>query len=96
MIGEFVQQLWRTLVLSRDVETTIMPVSPKSTLLSAQLNEVLMRSELQKLEGSWRGLHHLVMNSEAPTEDQANVSKKISAKTWKAIELTSRPSSRGL
>ena len=32
--------------------------------LSAQLSEILHHSAFQKLEGSWRGLHYLVMNSE--------------------------------
>ena len=32
--------------------------------MSKQLAAVLRAPELQKLEGTWRGLHHLVMNSE--------------------------------
>ena len=36
-------------------------------LLSAQLNEIMHNEEFQKLEGSWRGLHQLVMNSETST-----------------------------
>src|SRR5262245_36003414 len=32
--------------------------------LSKQLAAILHHPDLQKLEGSWRGLHHLVMNSE--------------------------------
>jgi len=33
-------------------------------LLSAQLNEIMHSEDFQKLEGSWRGLNQLVMNSE--------------------------------
>src|SRR6185436_15918495 len=33
-------------------------------LISAQLNEVMHAPEFQKLEGSWRGLHYLVHQSE--------------------------------
>src|SRR5690606_8034838 len=33
-------------------------------LLSAQLNEILHHEEFRKLEGTWRGLHYLVSNSE--------------------------------
>ncbi len=33
-------------------------------LISSQLSEIMHQEEFQKLEGSWRGLHHLVMNSE--------------------------------
>jgi type VI secretion system protein ImpC len=36
-------------------------------LLSEQMNEILHAAEFQKLEGSWRGLHHLVSNSETST-----------------------------
>jgi len=32
-------------------------------LLSTQLNEILHHEDFQKLEGSWRGLHHLVKNT---------------------------------
>ncbi|HFE39613.1 MAG TPA: type VI secretion system contractile sheath large subunit [Gammaproteobacteria bacterium] len=32
--------------------------------MSKQLSAILHSEKLQKLEGSWRGLHHLVMNSE--------------------------------
>ena len=35
--------------------------------LSAQVNEILHADEFQKLESSWRGLHHLVFNSETDT-----------------------------
>jgi type VI secretion system protein ImpC len=32
--------------------------------MSEQLAEIMHHDQFQKLEGSWRGLHHLVMNSE--------------------------------
>lgn len=32
--------------------------------MSEQLAEIMHNADFQKLEGSWRGLHHLVMNSE--------------------------------
>src|SRR3981081_3407600 len=35
--------------------------------LSKQLAAIMHNSDLQKLEGSWRGLQHLVMNSETST-----------------------------
>lgn len=35
--------------------------------LSLQMREILHDAKFQKLEGSWRGLHHLVMNSEVGT-----------------------------
>jgi type VI secretion system protein ImpC len=36
-------------------------------LIGAQLNEFMHVPEFQKLEGSWRGLHYLVMNTETST-----------------------------
>ncbi len=36
-------------------------------LITAQLNEFMHVHEFQKLEGSWRGLHYLVMNTETST-----------------------------
>ncbi|GAA3583955.1 MAG: type VI secretion system contractile sheath large subunit [Pseudomonadales bacterium] len=33
-------------------------------MISSQLSEIMHQEEFQKLEGSWRGMHHLVMNSE--------------------------------
>src|SRR6185436_14213174 len=32
--------------------------------ISKQLAAIMHHADFQKLEGSWRGLHHLVMNSE--------------------------------
>ena len=36
-------------------------------LLTAQVNEILHDPSFQKLEGSWRGLHYFVMNTETST-----------------------------
>ncbi|MCI0418425.1 MAG: type VI secretion system contractile sheath large subunit, partial [Acidobacteria bacterium] len=93
MIGEFVQQVLEgQLVMSKDIETTINArIAAIDRLLSAQVNEILHAEEFQKLEGSWRGLHHLVMNSETGTMLKVrvfNVSKKdLSKDLEKAIEF---------
>jgi type VI secretion system protein ImpC len=42
-------------------------IAELDALLSEQMNEILHAAEFQKLEGSWRGLHHLVVNSETST-----------------------------
>ncbi|WP_261858752.1 type VI secretion system contractile sheath large subunit [Photobacterium sanguinicancri] len=34
------------------------------SIISTQLAEIMHRAEFQKLEGSWRGLHHLTMSSD--------------------------------
>ena len=81
MIGEFVQELMQgQLVISKDMESALNArIAEIDRLLSAQLNEVMHAEEFQKLEGSWRGLNHLVMNSETGTMLKIrvlNVSKK--------------------
>jgi len=85
MISEFVQEVMSgQLVVSKDMETAINArISEIDRLVSAQLNVVMHAEEFQKLEGSWRGLHHVVMNSETGTMLKVrvfNVSKKDLAK----------------
>lgn len=59
--------------------------------ISSQLSEVMHDETFQKLEGSWRGLHHLVMNSETSSSLKIralNVSKKELHKDLsKAVEF---------
>src|SRR5438046_4453 len=43
--------------LSRTVDRAIALIDQK---LSEQLNEIMHHPQFQQLEGSWRGLHHLV------------------------------------
>ena len=70
MIGEFVGQVMSgELVLSKDMDTAINArIAEIDRLISAQLNEVMHHEDFQKLEGSWRGLHHLVKNSLTGTQ----------------------------
>lgn len=81
MIAEFVREIMRgEMVVSKDTEAMINArIAQIDKLVSAQLNEVMHHEDFQKLEGSWRGLHHLVMNSETGTMLKIramNVSKK--------------------
>ncbi len=59
--------------------------------LSTQLSAIMQHEKLQKLEGSWRGLNHLVMNSETSSQLKIrvmNISKKEMAKDLeKAVEF---------
>jgi type VI secretion system protein ImpC len=70
MIGEFVGQVMSgELTLSKDMDTAINArIAEIDRLISAQLNEVMHHEDFQKLEGSWRGLHHLVKNSLTGTQ----------------------------
>lgn len=81
MIAEFVQEVMQgQLVVSKDMETAINSrIAEIDRLVTSQLNEIMHAEEFQKLEGSWRGLNHLVMNSETGTMLKIrvfNVSKK--------------------
>ena len=59
--------------------------------LSKQLSAIMHNEKFQKLEGSWRGLHHLVMNSETSSQlkiRMMNISKKeITRDLEKAVEF---------
>lgn len=65
MIGEFVSQVMSgELTLSKNMDVTINArMAEIDRLLTEQMNQIMHHPEFQKLEGSWRGLHHLVKNS---------------------------------
>jgi type VI secretion system protein ImpC len=69
LIKEFVAQLLDpSLVVAKDTERTIKQrIGQIDALLSAQLNEIMHHPDFQRLEGSWRGLHYLVHQSETGT-----------------------------
>jgi type VI secretion system protein ImpC len=52
-------------VVSKDVEANVKHwIGEIDKKLTAQLNEVMHHADFQKLEGTWRGLHYLVHQSE--------------------------------
>src|SRR5687768_3071938 len=65
MIAEYVKQVMSgEMTLSRNMDATINArIAEIDRVLSAQLNEIMHHEDFQKLEASWRGLHHLVSNS---------------------------------
>ena len=81
MVKEFVNQVLEgKMTLSRDAEASIgARIAEIDRLVSLQLNEVLHHPAFQKLEATWRGIKHLLDQSE--TNDMLkikllNVSKK--------------------
>ena len=60
-------------------------------VMSKQLSAIMQNEKFQKLEGSWRGLNHLVMNTETSTDlklRMLNISKKELGKDLeKAVEF---------
>ncbi len=66
LVKEFVAQvLDGSMTISKDAEAMINArIAQIDHLLSIQLNEILHHEAFQKLEGSWRGLRHLMDQSE--------------------------------
>ncbi|MCB1768475.1 MAG: type VI secretion system contractile sheath large subunit, partial [Candidatus Competibacteraceae bacterium] len=86
------QALQYTTLVSKDVvksiESMIAEIDKK---LSDQMNAILHHSDFQALESAWRGLHHLVNNTE--TDEMLkirvmNISKKDLHKTLKKYKGT--------
>src|ERR671913_959452 len=86
------QALSQTKLISTDVVKTIEAmIAAIDRKLSAQINLILHHEDFQKLEGAWRGLHHLVNNTE--TDEQLkirvmNISKAELGKTLKRYKGT--------
>ena len=70
MIGEFVSSVMAgELTLSKNMDVAINSrIAEIDRLITTQMNEIMHNEEFQKLEGSWRGLHHLVKNSLTGTQ----------------------------
>ncbi|MGI8811706.1 MAG: type VI secretion system contractile sheath large subunit [Pyrinomonadaceae bacterium] len=70
MIAEFVNQVMSgELTVSKNMDVAINSrIAEIDRLISAQMNEIMHAEDFQKLEGSWRGLHHLVKNSLTSTQ----------------------------
>mgnify|MGYP001812245556 FL=1 len=86
------QALRETTVISDDVQETVSAmIAEIDQKLTEQVNLILHNEEFQQLEGAWRGLHHLVNNTE--TDEQLkirvlNISKKELGKTLKKYKGT--------
>ena len=86
------QALENTALISDDAIKTIESVIAEiDKVLTDQVNEILHHEEFQKLEGAWRGLHHLVNNTE--TDEMLkirvmNLTKKELGKTLKKFKGT--------
>ena len=86
------QALSQTKLIGSDVIKSIEAmIAELDKKLSEQVNLILHNQEFQKLEGSWRGLHYLVNNTE--TDEQLkirfmNISKLELGKTLKRYKGT--------
>jgi type VI secretion system protein ImpC len=81
------QALRSSQVISSDVSESIQAIIAEiDKKLSEQVNEIIHNEEFQKLEGAWRGLHHLCNNTETDSQLKIrvmNISKKDLHKTLK-------------
>src|SRR5262245_25137711 len=81
------QALSTTAVVSSDAVASIQAIIAElDKKLSAQINQIIHHPDYQALEGSWRGLHYLVNNTETDTMLKIrvmNISKKDLHKTLK-------------
>src|ERR1700750_1797809 len=81
LVKEFVSQVLEgSMTIAKDAEMMINArIAQIDHLLSIQLNEIMHHPSFQKLERSWRGLRHLIQQSETGTMlkiRMLNVSKK--------------------
>ena len=86
------QVLSKADVVSDDVTQTINAyVAEIDRKLSEQINLIMHHEDFQQLESAWRGLHHLVTNTETDTQLKIrviNISKKELGKTLKRFKGT--------
>jgi type VI secretion system protein ImpC len=86
------QALAGTSLISNDVLGTIEGmIAALDAKLTQQINLILHTEEFQKLEGAWRGLHHLVNNTETDETLKIrvmNISKNDLAKSLKKFKGT--------
>ncbi|MCL1861519.1 MAG: type VI secretion system contractile sheath large subunit [Proteobacteria bacterium] len=88
LIGALAKEvLAGSVVVDKDLVASINArIAALDALISAQLDEVMHQPEFQRLEGSWRGLNYLVMESETSTMLKIkvfNVSKKDLLKNFR-------------
>lgn len=86
------QALEHTALIGDDtVKTLRAMIAAIDEKLTQQVNQIMHHEQFQKLEGAWRGLHHLVNNTETDTMLQIkvmNISKKDLHKTLKRYKGT--------
>lgn len=86
------QALAKTNLISDDAVKSIEAIIAEiDKRLSDQVNRIMHHADFQKLEGSWRGMHHLVNNTE--TDEMLkikvlNIAKKEVGKTLKKFKGT--------
>src|SRR5438477_10710062 len=79
-----------TVTYSKNVTQTLKEgMKAIDQALSKQLAAILHHPDLQKLEGTWRGLNHLVMNSETSTKLKIKVLNVSKRELFKDVDKAS-------
>ena len=79
-----------TLTYSKNLAQTInAAITAIDGKLSAQLNAIMHHADFQKLEGTWRGLNHLVMNSETGSSLKIRVLNCTKKELYKSLTKAS-------
>lgn len=89
LIAEFVDQVLAesNAVAKADVVEMInVRIAQIDELISGQLNEIMHHPDFQKLEGTWRGMHFFVMNTETSTRLKLRVMNVSKADLLKDLE----------
>src|SRR5215207_8857888 len=86
------QALGSTQLIGDDVIASIKAmIGELDRKLGEQVNKIIHHEDYKSLEGSWRGLHHLVSNTETDEKLKIrvmNISKKDAARTLKKFKGT--------
>ena len=65
------------------IESLIAAIDEK---MSSQMNEILHHEDFKRLEGSWRGLHHLVDNTETGEQIKIRVMNVKKQELWRSLK----------
>jgi len=88
LVAEFATQILdEGMTVSADTVAMISNrIAQLDEMITKQLNEVMHNDEFQKLEGSWRGMHFLVMNTETSTSLKLRLMNVSKADLLKDLE----------
>src|SRR5215470_5015565 len=82
------QALADTSLIKEDVLDTIEEMIARlDQKLTAQVNEILHAPEFQQIESAWRGLHHLVYNSETDANLKIRVMNVTKTELYRNLRL---------
>lgn len=88
LVGEFAGQVLEKRISPKEQTAAAIQerIAQIDALIGAQLDAILHDPEFQRLEGTWRGLHHLVMNTETGTQLKLRVLNATRAEVQKDLE----------